>query len=98
MTSSASRWFSTTTGLMVTISSVRPTFSPLVENSWPSQGMSINSGIPDFDSVRVSDLAPHGDDFHRVDPEERWADALATKWTGERLDRDWWRGRVLEAT
>ena len=51
-----------------------------------------------FDSVRVSDLAPHGDDFHRVDPEERWADALATKWTGERLDRDWWRGRVLEAT
>ena len=58
VTSSASSWVSTTTGLMVTISSVRPTFSLVLENSLPSQGISINSGIPDFPVVRVSLIRP----------------------------------------
>lgn len=43
---------------------------------------------------RPSGLDPKSDHFHVVDPEERWADEVATELTGQRLDRAWWRKRV----
>lgn len=38
--------------------------------------------------------APASDRYHLLDPEERWADGLATRTFGERLDRAWWRART----
>lgn len=40
------------------------------------------------------DVEPVSDAYHHLDPEERWADGLATRAFGERLDRDWWRART----
>lgn len=48
--------------------------------------------------VRPADLDPVSDDFHSVDPEERWCDGRATRLVGARYDRAWWRERVLAAT
>jgi hypothetical protein len=44
--------------------------------------------------ARPVDSGPQSDAFHRVDPEERIADGVATRLFGERLDRDWWRART----
>jgi hypothetical protein len=41
---------------------------------------------------------PKSDTFHALDPEERWADGLATNTFGERLDRAWWRARTPKGT
>lgn len=40
------------------------------------------------------EVDPKSDAFHAMDPEERWADGLATNTFGERLDRAWWRTRT----
>jgi hypothetical protein len=37
---------------------------------------------------------PASDHFHKVDPEERYCDGIATRIVGARLDREWWRKRV----
>lgn len=40
------------------------------------------------------DAGPHDDLYHRLDPEEVWADGIATNLFGKRLDRSWWRKRT----
>jgi len=47
-----------------------------------------------FEIGRPRDLDGASDRFHEVDPEERWADGLATRLTGQRFDRAWWRARA----
>ena len=43
---------------------------------------------------RPTDAKPWDDRYHRLDPEERLADGVATRLIGQRLDRDWWRART----
>lgn len=44
--------------------------------------------------ARPRGVDPASDTYHHLDPEERYADGLATALMGTRLDRDWWRRRV----
>mgnify|MGYP001573989824 CR=1 FL=1 len=49
------------------------------------------------DALRAAaptDVDRASDVYHQVDPEERYADGVATRLFGERLDRDAWRERV----
>ncbi len=48
------------------------------------------------DATVEGEFHPASDEFHRVDPEERFVDGLATRLIGQRLDRDWWRERAGE--
>lgn len=43
---------------------------------------------------RPEGLHPTGDAFHELDPEELYADQIATDLFGVRLDRAWWRTRA----
>ena len=43
---------------------------------------------------RPEGLSPSGDAFHELDPEELYADQVATDLFGVRLDRAWWRARA----
>lgn len=45
-----------------------------------------------------TDIDPAGDLYHDLSAEERWADGLATRTFGERLDRAWWRKRAPKRT
>lgn len=42
-----------------------------------------------------ADVDPRSDRYHEVDPEERYADGLATRVLRVRLDRAWWRDRAM---
>lgn len=47
-----------------------------------------------FADALVPGLDRAGDEFHKVDAEERFCDGIATRLIGKRLDRDWWRLRT----
>lgn len=49
-----------------------------------------------FDDATVHGPDRAGDHFHEVDPEERFADGIATRLIGPRLDRTWWRERTKD--
>lgn len=49
-----------------------------------------------MDDAHAADqgLTPASDRFHEVDAEERFCDGIATRLTGRRLDRAWWRSQT----
>jgi len=52
----------------------------------------LRDALRDAAPVDVTDKA--SDEYHEVDPEERFVDGVATKLTMVRKDREWWRERT----